>query len=141
VVRRTIRDFMTPRPRQVAGSERLTEARRLMRAEHIRHLPVVEGERVVGILSQRDVFLMETLTEAEPAQATVEEAMRASPYLVDPEAPLEAVVLAMWRDKLGAALVVEEQRLVGIFTRTDALRALVELMAAPQEDWLEHGVH
>jgi len=125
---RTVRQYMTASPRRVAPGELLEAAHRLMRSEGIRHLPVVEGERVVGILSQRDVFLMETLKSASPEEARVEEAMRARPFVVPPDASLARVVRAMSDARLGAALVVEGERLVGIFTRSDALRALTALL-------------
>ncbi|MCI0573514.1 MAG: CBS domain-containing protein [Myxococcaceae bacterium] len=130
----TVRDFMTPHPHQVESGELLSRAHLLMRERQIRHLPVFEDENVVGVLSQRDVFLMETLKDAEPEAATAGEAMRAGPYVVAPDSPLVEVVLAMWRDKLGCALVMEGAQLVGIFTRSDALRALAELLGERRDD-------
>jgi CBS domain-containing protein len=70
--------------------------------------------------------------------------MRADVASVGPDTELEVVVAGMWRDKRGAVLVVEERQLLGIFTRSDALRALVELLAEhppePLLDEVEGGV-
>src|SRR4051812_46099952 len=123
-----VRQYMTPSPQYVSGDLPLMEAQLQMRLHRIRHLPVVEEGEVVGILSQRDVFLMETLRDADPEAATVRETMRPAPYTVTPDAPLDEVARAMWADRLGCVLVLEKQRLVGIFTRSDALRALAALL-------------
>lgn len=125
----TVQDYMSREVRFVAPEETLARAQALMRELRIRHLPVLDGTRLIGVLSQRDVYLMETLKGVVPGEVPVSDAMRGEPWCVGPDATLEDVALAMWRDKKGAALVVEGERLVGIFTRTDALRALTELLA------------
>jgi acetoin utilization protein AcuB len=126
---RTVAQYMTRGPRTVAPQETLAEAHRVMREWRIRHLPVLEAGVLQGVLSQRDLYLMETLQGVDPADVPVHEAMRADVLSVAPGAELEAVVASMWRDKRGAVLVMEERRLLGIFTTSDALRALVELLA------------
>jgi acetoin utilization protein AcuB len=125
----TVAQYMTRGPRTVGPLETLEEAHRVMREWRIRHLPVLAGGVLQGVLSQRDLYLMETLQGVDPADVPVHEAMRADLLSVPPAAELEAVVAQMWRDKRGAVLVVEERRLLGIFTTSDALRALVELLA------------
>ncbi len=102
----------------------LGEASRLMRLHDIRHLPVVDRGRVVGLLSQRDVYLVETLSDSDPEEIRVEEAMTPEPFVVDPEDPVHSVAHRMAEKKLGSAVVAHEGKLLGLFTVTDALRAL-----------------
>jgi CBS domain-containing protein len=129
----TVQQFMTSEPREVAADMPLVEAQLLMRSLRVRHLPVVRGSAPIGVLSQRDVLLMETLQDASPEASTVDEAMRAEPYLVAPHTPLGEVVQTMWAEKLGCALVVDaDGALAGIFTRSDALRALTLLLVPLQ---------
>jgi acetoin utilization protein AcuB len=106
-------------PRQTLG-----EASRLMRGHGIRHLPVVEHGDVVGILSQRDVYLVETLSGARPEEIRIEEAMTREPFFVEPEDTLEAVAEHMASRRIGSAIVARDGVLLGLFTVTDALRAL-----------------
>jgi len=95
-----------------------------MRERKIRHLPVLEGGQLLGILSVRDVYLIETLQDVDPAQVTVEEAMTAEPYAVAPDASLKEVVTTMAAKKYGAAVVMEGRKVAGIFTTIDALKVL-----------------
>jgi acetoin utilization protein AcuB len=126
---RTVAQYMTRSPRTVAPQDTLAEAQRLMRDRRIRHLPVLEEGLLRGVLSQRDIYLMETLQGVDPLDVAVGEALRADVPTVSPGAALETVVARMWQEKHGAVVVVEERRLLGIFTRSDALRALVELLS------------
>ena len=107
----------------------LAEAQALMRRHSIRHLPVVELGRIAGLLSQRDVYLVETLRDVDPHEAEVAEAMSADIFLVDADAPLELVAREMADRRLGSAIVAREGKPLGIFTTTDALRALAVLAA------------
>jgi acetoin utilization protein AcuB len=91
---------------------------------------VLEGGKLAGILSQRDALLVETLRDVDPATTAVEEAMTTDVYVVAPDTPLEEVAGAMADHKYGCAVVVDEDRVVGIFTTVDALRALVNHEAA-----------
>ena len=116
--------FMTKKPHCIARGEPLHEAHRLMRARHVRHLPVLEGERLVGIVSERDLYLLETLRSVDPGKEPVAEAMTEHPFTVAPDTPLRFVLEEMRRKKYGSAVVMENNEVVGIFTRTDALRAL-----------------
>jgi acetoin utilization protein AcuB len=120
----TVESYMTLSPHTIGKDQPLEVAHRLMRAHDIRHLPVLEGGRVIGVVSQRDLHLVETLRDVDPAKVTVEEAMTPDPYTVAPEAALIEVVRAMARAKLGSVVVTRGGRPVGVFTTIDALRAL-----------------
>jgi acetoin utilization protein AcuB len=122
--RTSIVRFMTRGPRCIERHKSLSEAHDLMRALRIRHLPVVDQGRIVGVLSERDLFFTESLRDVDPATVPVEEAMSPDPYVVSPEQPLGKVVGAMAERKYGSAVVVRDEEVIGIFTTTDALRAV-----------------
>ena len=103
-------------------------AHRMMRENHIRHLPVLHGARIVGIVSDRDLNLIETLRDVDPKVVTVEDAMTPNPYIVQPDASLDEVVATMAEKKYGCAVVVQHDKVVGIFTTVDACRAFAELL-------------
>ncbi|MCZ7682005.1 MAG: CBS domain-containing protein [Sandaracinaceae bacterium] len=119
-----VREHMTESPHTIGKDQTLDRASAVMRAHGIRHLPVLEGGTLLGILSNRDVYLIETLDDVDPASVTVEEAMTAEPYAVAPDTPLKEVVDEMIAHKYGAAVVMEGRDVSGIFTTIDALRVL-----------------
>lgn len=120
----TVAQHMTVSPLVIASERTLAEAHRLMREHAIRHLPVVDAGRLVGLVSQRDLYLAETLRGVDPATDTVREAMTPDPYAVSPATPLDEVAAAMADRRIGSALVVDRGSVIGIFTTVDALRAL-----------------
>jgi acetoin utilization protein AcuB len=122
----TIRQYMTPTPHTIARSQSLSTARRLMREYDVRHLPVLEGGQIVGLLSERDLFLVETLPGVNPTDVRVEEAMVESVYTATPETPVAQVIETMIERKLGSAVIMENDKVAGVFTTVDALRALLE---------------
>jgi acetoin utilization protein AcuB len=120
----TIEGFMTRSVHTIGTKSPLVEAHRAMNEHAIRHLPVLEGGRLVGLLSQRDLHLIETLRDVDPEQVTVDEAMSPEAYAVAPETPLAEVARTMAAHKYGSAVIVRGQQVLGIFTTTDALQAL-----------------
>jgi len=99
-----------------------------MRDKHVRHLPVLDGGRVVGILSQRDVLIIESLPGVNPDEVQVEEAMVQDVFMVRPDTPVGEAIETMIGRKLGSAIVTEDERVLGVFTTIDALRALHHLL-------------
>jgi acetoin utilization protein AcuB len=79
-------------------------------------------------VSQRDLHLIETLKDVDPAEVAVEEAMSPEVFSVGPRASVRKTAAEMADRKLGCAVVMEKERVVGIFTTIDALRALVTLL-------------
>jgi len=132
-----VREFMTTCPETIEVDARVSDARTRMAELKIRHLPVVRAGRLVGIVTDRDVNLTESLLVDEPPRAkppTVEDAMTEVVFTCGPDAHLHAVAAAMASDKHGSAVVVDPehpQRILGVFTTTDALLALSRF--APQE--------
>jgi len=124
----TVQRYMAVSPVVIASHRTLADANQLMRERGIRHLPVVEGARLVGVVSQRDLYLIETLRGVDASADTVAEAMSAEPYVVPPDAPLEEVAREMAEHKYGSAVVVQRGEVVGIFTTVDALRALASVL-------------
>jgi len=120
--------LMTGDPHCIQSDQSLREAHRLMRACNVRHLPVLEGDLLVGMVSERDLYLLETLRSVDPGKEPVSEAMTDRPYSVGPGAEVRDVVQEMRQRKYGSAIVLEGGRVTGIFTRTDALRALEDLL-------------
>lgn len=127
-----ISKHMTPAPYTIESDRSLADAHRLMREHKIRHLPVVKDGNLVGIVSQRDLHLLETLGPMDLERVPVAEAMTKDPYCVEPNTPLGEVVREMARRHLGSALVVQEGRVVGIYTAVDALKDYADLLGAPQ---------
>lgn len=124
---------MTRSPHSVGLHMTLADAHALMREFRIRHLPVLEGGKLVGMVSERDLHLIETLRDVKPREVEVDDAMSPEPFVVSEDAPLEDVALEMWKHKYGSAVVMSgrargSQKIAGVFTTTDALRALATLL-------------
>lgn len=120
----TIDLYMTMCPWTIEPHEPLSAAHALMRAHAVRHLPVLERGALVGLVSLGDLHLLETLDGVDPKNATVDEAMSSNPYAVSPHEPLRRVAAEMASRKIGSAVVVDDGRVVGIFTAIDGLRGL-----------------
>jgi acetoin utilization protein AcuB len=119
---------MTRAPRTIGPAASLAEAHALMRALRIRHLPVLEDGKLVGMVSQRDLAVIESLPDVNPAEVPVEDAMTEDVFVVAPTTPLAQVATDMAERKRGSAVVMQGDRVVGVFTVTDACRALAELL-------------
>ena len=124
----TIQKYMTTIPHTIGADQSLTKAEKMMSQYQIRHLPVLDGGKLVGVLSDRDVRLVESFKDVDPDQVTVEEAFTPEPYITTPNASLSAVCAEMAAHKYGCVLVVDNNKLVGIFTWVDALKAFDELL-------------
>lgn len=124
----TIQKYMTTSPHTIGEDQPMAVAHRMMREHHIRHLPVLRGAKIVGLVSDRDLNMVETLREVDPRKVLVSEAMSQDPYLVSPDAALDEVVSMMADKKYGSAVVTQHDKVVGIFTTVDACRAFADLL-------------
>ena len=129
------REFVT-----MAPEESLLEAERIMRLARIRHMPIIEGGQLVGILSHRDVveWCIPERAARSPRQreeflqsTAVSEAMHSKPWTATPGTSLREAAERMLRFKIGCLPVVETEedglRLVGLITESDLLRAAYTL--------------
>ena len=131
-----VSEFITPDPITAREDMSTDELRDLMKHHGIRHLPVLRGEAVVGLISERDVRLVSGLTVAEKLQVQASDIMAAEPLTVPASTPLVEVAETMAREKVGSAIVTDEDgRLQGIFTDTDALNALADILRGTGTRW------
>jgi acetoin utilization protein AcuB len=123
-----VRHFMTPNPVIIDGGLSIADAFTRMFQIHARHLPVYVRGHLVGILSERDVGHLSAVKGVDPNTFTAEQACSPNPYVCTLDTPLEQAVQVLIDHKFGAALVMENGELLGIFTVVDALQALVALL-------------
>jgi len=124
----TVQKYMTVVPHTVGVDQSLNTAKQMMIKYGIRHLPVLKAGKVVGILSDRDIKMILGFKDIDAERLTVDEAYTSDPYITSPSAQLNEVVSMMAEKKYGSALVLDNNRLVGIFTAIDALKALSDLL-------------
>jgi len=124
----TVQKYMTYQPHFIEAGELLSEAIKIMKDNNIRHLPVMEDGKIFGILSDRDAKMATSLVGTDPEKMFVREVCHTSPYQTSPETQLHEVADEMAESHYGCAIVVQNHKLVGIFTTVDACRALSEVL-------------
>lgn len=124
----TIQKYMTTTPQTVGKGQTLAHAMKMMDEVHARHLPVLDGGTLVGVISERDIAMVQNLAGSNPDTLKVEDAMSQNPYTVAPDASLDVVAQEMADKKYGSAVVMQNHKVVGIFTAVDGLAALAELL-------------
>lgn len=138
----TVRDFMTAPATSLPRDARLLDAALALRRSGFRHLPIVDGERLVGIITDRDVYrfapsLLSRITPEEYnaifEETPLERVMTRDPLSVTPETPLLEAAAILHDHKLGCLPVVENGRLAGIITVTDMLAVLQRMLHDPPE--------
>jgi acetoin utilization protein AcuB len=120
--------YMTDAPISVTPEITMRAAHDLMRRRSIRHLPIVRDGHLVGIVTDRDLHQHASVPHFDPDRVTVEEVMVKDVAVVSPRAGLQAVAELMHGRDLGSVVVVDRDRVVGIFTTNDALRALCDIV-------------
>ncbi len=148
-----VRMWMTGAPVTVGRDAALTEAAALMSRRRLRHLPVVDGGRLVGIVSAHDVArafppdvnpFSVAVTDA-PIDTTVGDVMTTSVLAVTPDTTIEEAARLLVERRIGALPVVAGGRLVGLLSETDVLGALREVLGSGEPgvrvtfDATEHG--
>lgn len=124
----TVAEHMTAAPHCIGLDQPLDLAAERMTQLGVRHMPVLDGGQLVGMLSERDISLLRSAAPERVVELRVEEAMSGVPYCVEPATPLGDVARHMAVRKLGSAVVVEHGRVIGVFTTTDALQVLAALL-------------
>jgi acetoin utilization protein AcuB len=120
-----VAEVMNRRVVTVAPDATVAEARRLLDERRIRHVPVVAGGRVVGLVSDRDV---RSAARGDPECTRVADIMTRDVLTVSPGARVEEAARLMLAHRIGGLPVLERGELIGIVTTTDLLRALVDLL-------------
>lgn len=124
----TIQKYMTTSPHSIGNDQNLVTAQKMMTKYGIRHLPVLNDGKVVGIISDRDVKFLESLKEVDPATVKMEDIYAEQVFTASPFSKLDDVCDVMAENKYGCAVITDNEKLVGIFTWVDALRAMSELL-------------
>jgi acetoin utilization protein AcuB len=131
---------MTPFPYFADTDDGVAEVERLMEEHHVRHIPVQQDGRVVGIVSERDLhhLIDRFLPKTEKARIRARDIML-EPYIVAFDTPLNTVAVEMAKRHIGSAIVLHHEKLAGILSTTDLCRILVEIFesefpAAPGDD-------
>ena len=123
-----ISKYMTSTPHSVGAEQSLVHAATVMEKHGVRHLPVLHGGKLVGIVSDRDLRIFEAMKDVKPELVTVSDAMTGSVYAVSPETSLHEVVRQMAEHKYGSAVVMRHDKVVGIFTTVDVCKAFLALV-------------
>jgi len=132
----TVRQFMTPDPITLEPEASLMRALELMRRRSIRRVPLVRDGVFMGLLVEGD------LKRAEPSMLTnsqeeftrvmeetpISRIMIKNPVTIHPDAPLLEAAETLFTTKYGALPVIENDKLVGILTDNDLMRALVDVL-------------
>lgn len=122
-----IKFIMTPFPYSVDMEDTVDAVSKMMAERDIRHLPVTDKGKPVGVVSDRDVKRAQS--EPGKGEPRVRDIADLNAYIVELTAPLDGVVNEMARRHIATGLVVREGRLVGIFTATDVFTYLGKLLA------------
>ncbi len=127
-----VRDIMTRPALTVSAGTTLEDAYRTMRERRIRHLPVLDGDSLVGVITDRDLRLATSVLAPTPFPpgSAVSTVMSRPPLTADPEDPVEDAARTMREHKIGCLPIVNDGRLVGIITGLDLLDALMRMTGA-----------
>jgi acetoin utilization protein AcuB len=132
-----VRDYMTSPATALQQTNSLLDAALLLRRTGFRHLPIVDGERLVGIITDRDVSRLSPSLLGKVSQkeynaifqnTPLEKVMTRNPIAVTPDMQVLEAVTILHNRKLGCLPVVENDRLAGIITITDMLGLLFRLL-------------
>jgi CBS domain-containing protein len=118
-----IRELMTESPRTVSSDATVVEAARVMRDDDVGLVPVVDGNRLVGTVTDRDIAIRVVAEEHDPSSTTVREIASTDLVTIDPEQELGEALRLMAQHQVRRLPVVEEDgRLVGIVAQADVAR-------------------
>jgi acetoin utilization protein AcuB len=122
---------MTRKPAAVPEDASVGAALARMQSAQVRHLLVMDGDRLSGILSNRDLGRLAGVASASLLSAPVSRIMTEDPVTVAPETPVTAAARVLLEMKIGALPVRDGDDIVGIFTTADALEALLATVDGP----------
>jgi acetoin utilization protein AcuB len=120
-----VEEYTSPNLITVDFKEDLTKVSNLMHTNQVRHIPITENGRVVGIISKRD---LQPIKKEAYSSLKAKDLMIPDPYTVSNMDLIHEVAFQMSDRKIGSAIVTQDGKVYGIFTTTDALNALVEIV-------------
>jgi CBS domain-containing protein len=125
-----VREVMTARPRSVTPQTLVSEVAKLMEADDVGVIPVVEEERLVGIVTDRDIVVRAIAKEKDPRGMPASEVSSRELITVDPEDDLSDALQIMMEHQLRRLAVVEQDdRLVGVLSQADVALNVKEKQA------------
>jgi CBS domain-containing protein len=116
---KSVRDAMTEGPRSIGASASVVDAARLMREEHIGSLPITDDEKLVGMITDRDITTRVVAEAADPKTTSVRDVYSRDLISVEPDQDLEEALQLMARHQIRRLPVVENGKLVGIVAQAD----------------------
>ena len=118
-----IRDLMTDNPRSIDAEKPVAYAAKMMRDEDVGLAPIVQGDRLVGTLTDRDIAIRVVAEGRDPETTTVREVASTDLVTIDPEQSLDEALRLMAQHQVRRLPVVEEDgRLVGVLAQADVAR-------------------
>ncbi|HEV8462467.1 MAG TPA: CBS domain-containing protein [Gaiellaceae bacterium] len=118
-----IRELMTVRPRTVKAGDTIVDAAKLMRGEDAGIAPVVDGRRLIGVITDRDIAVRVIASEKDPATTHVEEIASENLVTIDPDQDLAEALRLMTQHHIRQLPVVEEDgTLIGMVRHDDVVR-------------------
>lgn len=126
----TVQNYMSASPITINDDLTVHDAACRMFDNRIRHLPVLRDDRLVGVISDGDVAVVNSLPGVEASEVSIGFAMTSSPYTCTPSTSLLEVVKTLRERKIGSVVVMDQGELVGIFSVIDALRVFEEQISA-----------
>jgi acetoin utilization protein AcuB len=127
---------MTPFPHFLDTDDTLAEVERLMAEHRIRHIPVQQDGRVVGIVSARDLYqlLDRFVPETDKDRIRARDIMLDEPYIVAFDTPLNDVAREIANRHIGSAIILHHEKLAGVLSATDICRILAEILESEFSD-------
>jgi len=126
----------------ISAGERLSTVQDIMTLGRVRHMPVVHGGKLVGVVSERDLLRasLSSLTSVADDQrraflhvVEIARVMSSPPIVIDPDSPVEEAALVMAEHKIGCLPVLDGDDLLGMLTETDLLRYFAGVWAATRD--------
>lgn len=118
----TVREAMTDSPRSIERDHSVVQAARVMASEDVGSLPVVEGSKLIGMLTDRDLVLQVLAKDLDPRKVTVSEIATPSPVVAKPDEALDEALQRMAQEQVRRLPVVDDGKLVGILAQADVAR-------------------
>ena len=124
-----IRDLMTSNPATLDPSSTVADAARVMASEDVGPVPIVEGDRVAGIVTDRDLVVRVIAEGRDPNSTSIGEIASSDLVTIQPDTDLEEALRLMAENQVRRLLVTEGDRLVGIVAQADVARAVEDQKA------------